>query len=258
MADHLDETARHTAETILVGRSRSLVQDAQWLANDIKSIQHRLGSPRARPRVGLDIDGPVADFIGGYGMVLSDVLTRMGRTWDPSGIRELVTGDAIHKCAFFEDLAEDVDLSADALRARVDVSLEAKGFCANLSVQPGAIEAVGALAEIADIFPITSPWETSPHWEYERRWWIDAHFGATIRANVIQASRKHFGCFDVFVDDKPSHVSTWAQHWPGRHAVLFEMPHNASEVGRDYLLREKITRAGWPFIIEVTTALAAK
>jgi 5'(3')-deoxyribonucleotidase len=125
--------------------------------------------------------------------------------------------------------------------------IEDPGFCAGIPVVKNAREAVGQLCQIADVYVVTSPWETSPTWMHERAAWVREHFGIP-KDHVIHASQKHLVHGHVLVDDKPSHVINWAQAWPWGEALCYRMPHNVSEARR-----EGLRLVGWEDVVRIVT-----
>ncbi len=191
-----------------------------------------------KPIVLLDCDGPMADFTTAY---LDALHAETGLRHHAGEVDQW----AIHQCAFFTRAAAE----HQGLKKRVDARVCLPAFCFNIAVQPHAQDAVKALQEVADVYVVTSPWDSSPTWQHERMHWVEKHF-AIPRARIIQTAAKHLVRGDVFVDDKPSHVESWAKAWPHSVAVLFDMHHNQEErvLGA--------TRAGWPFIVGHTSQRA--
>jgi len=102
----------------------------------------------------------------------------------------------------------------DEERRKVFDIIESTGWCASLPVYPGAQEAVRELSARADVYIVTTAWHGSPTWCHDRTQWLHDHFGIS-RQNVIYAWAKHLVQGDIFVDDKPSNVREWCEHFPG-------------------------------------------
>lgn len=187
-----------------------------------------------RPIVLLDSDGPLSDFTSSY-------LEALEAETGMRHLAEEVDQWAIHECDFFKQAARRINVSHRDLKARVDRHVSVQGFCASLKVQPGAIEAVNALKAIADVYVVTSPWDSSPTWMYERLHWIALNFELP-RSRVIQTGTKHVIKGDVFLDDKPSHVTEWGLAWPKGASLLFDMSHNRSAPA-------DLKRADWAEVI---------
>lgn len=179
----------------------------------------------------LDCDGPLADFTSAY-------LNALHLVTGLKHAAEEVDRWAIHECEFFARAATLCGFeNARALKKVVDREVVRPGFCHSIPVQPGAKEAVKRLhATVAAVYVVTSPWDSSPTWEYERKIWLYEHFGIP-RTRAIQTGDKTPVFGDLFLDDKPSHVQAWGRAWPDSHAVLFDMHHNRSEQTEAPMLR---------------------
>lgn len=193
-----------------------------------------------RPIVLLDCDGPLCDFTQGY---LDALEQETGAKHTPSEVDRWSIAD----CDFFKQAARDLHIEHRALKARVDKYVSMTDFCAELSVQPGAQQAVATLGELADVYVVTSPWDSSPTWMFERLHWLARNFKLS-RSRVIQTGTKHLIRGSAFLDDKPSHVVEWGLAWPDAHALLFDMPHNRSAP-------EDVQRATWSDLIDIVRRL---
>jgi 5'(3')-deoxyribonucleotidase len=182
-----------------------------------------------RPIVLLDSDGPLSNFTQAW---LDALYIETGARHTP----EEVDRWDIHKTAFFAEIAKkvygaviaeagDVKAAIQALKSRCIQHVVKPGFCDAIQVQPGAIEAVDRLRKIADVYVVTSPWDSSPTWEFERKNWLKRHFDIH-HHNVLQGAAKHLVFGNVFVDDKIDHVLEWSKRWPEGRAILFDMHHN--------------------------------
>lgn len=171
-----------------------------------------------RPIVLLDCDGPLADFSGSYLRALYQ------ETCCAHGVHEIDQW-SIHKCGFFIDAARKTGVDPSELRRRVDAHVLRPGWCSSLTPTRFSQICVDDLHELADVYVVTSPWDSSVTWMHERLHWLNREFNVP-RGNVIQAGKKHLVFGDVFVDDKPEHVEAWLEQWPNGRALLFDMPHN--------------------------------
>lgn len=197
------------------------------------------------PIILLDCDGPLSGFTDAYLVALA-LETGCRHT------HEEVDRWAIHECDFFGAAAKLAGFdSASALRRCVDERVTRPGFCEDIAVQPGAQEAVARLSEIGEVFVVTSPWDSSPTWMYERLHWVAKHFPTIGRRRVIQTAQKHLIRGDVFVDDKLSHVAEWSEAWPNGTAVLFDMHHNRGETAGT-------KRGGWGHAITAAAMAATR
>lgn len=171
-----------------------------------------------RPIVLLDCDGVLSDFIGG---VLEIVKNVTGLIFSREDVGQF------DFCAALGIRGMDASLIRGAIGER--------GFCESLKPYEGAQAGVRSLQEIAEVYVVTSPWNSSPTWTHERESWLWRHFKIP-HSRVLHTSAKHLVAGDLFVDDKTSTVVAWRDAWPGRHAVRWNTPHNASEAweGAEY------------------------
>jgi 5'(3')-deoxyribonucleotidase len=163
----------------------------------------------------LDCDGVLADFTGA---VCHWASVMFKREFSPSQVTQW-------------DFCKALDLS-DTETKQVKVLLsESDRFWPNLQPMDGAADAVRRLRMVADVYVVTSPWDSCPTWEYERKAWLQRVMGIP-KADVLMGPAKHIVAGDVFVDDKPETVAQWNrdQGWfseGGRsHAVLWDTPYN--------------------------------
>lgn len=164
----------------------------------------------------LDCDGVLADFSLG---VCEVVKTITGRDFKPDNITEW-------------DFCKALKLAPDEARD-VRRALSMSGHVwPNLKPFPAAQEAVKCLYKVANVYVITSPWNSCKTWLHEREAWLDLHFDIP-HTRVIATSAKHLVSGDIFVDDKPGNVEAWhhAQGWTDDHggesrAVLWDAPYN--------------------------------
>lgn len=189
-----------------------------------------------RKTVLLDCDGPMSDFTGAYLDAFREVTGRKATHAD-------VDRWAIHECSFFTE-ADRVGGWDGRLRKEVAAKVIEEGFCARIKPHAAALDAIPKLCEVADVYVVTSPWDSSPTWMYERLHWVANHFPGIGRRRVIQTAQKHLIRGDVLVDDKPSHVRDWQNAWPNGLGLLFDMHHNGGEQGLG------LARTGWPFVLK--------
>lgn len=162
----------------------------------------------------LDCDGFLRNFIAGALVVVEQVT---GKKFSPADITTFNFTKAI---GLTESEAREV---MRAITAR-------RGFVTALPPYPQARQGVRRLRELGDVCCVTSPWEgplgTNPWWRDESESWLALHFGIDV---VHHDDDKAGYEADVFVDDMSSHVRAWLSRWPGRTAVFWRTPHNASE-----------------------------
>lgn len=165
-----------------------------------------------KPVVLLDCDGVPSDFIGGVLEIVDDIT---GLSFER---------DDVDQFDFFQALGVSIDDGRAIKRA-----IAVPGFCESLQVYEGAKQGVKDLQEIADVYVVTAPWNSSPTWTYERESWLWRHFKIP-HSHVIHTSAKHLVSGDAFVDDKTSAVEAWKIERPAGLAIRWETPHNIHEM----------------------------
>lgn len=154
-----------------------------------------------RPRVLLDVDGVLADFVSRAAQWANTVTTK-----------------ASHKTCTKWDVLESWGLQG--YQSWFDSVCSQRGFCADLPVYSGAKTFVRALRKDAEVVVVTSPLSCSPFWCHERTMWLANHFGFESK-NVIFAKRKELVRGDVLIDDGPHNL----EHFAGVR-VLVDRPWN--------------------------------
>jgi 5'(3')-deoxyribonucleotidase len=172
-----------------------------------------------RPRVLVDCDGVMADFVGA---TLSIAHRISSKRW---AVEDLKGWD------FWESMK---DRAVPDLEARIKKAISEEGFCSEIPVIPGAVEGVESLRTIADVVVVTTPWR-SRTWAHERFEWLERNFGLH-RDLVIQTSNKADVDGDMLVDDSPANLRKWDKRRMERGArvispVLWAAFHNAEETG---------------------------
>lgn len=160
-----------------------------------------------RPRVILDVDGVLADFIGHTLALLGDLA--------PPGGREAYTS---------WDMVSVMSPEAKAVCAH---GWRKQGWCVRMPVLPDAQNAVDRLSLRADVVYVTAPMVAAPHWMYERSLWLERQFAADPRSVVFAHDKAHVWG-DVFVDDKAENVNEWSAAHPNGVALLWDAPYNQS------------------------------
>lgn len=179
-----------------------------------------------KPRVLLDCDGVLADFIGG---ALRIVNSMFGTNHVSADVTEFDFAGSLG--------LEPVD-AANVKRAIGNL----QGFAASLAVLPGAIDGVRRLRDVADVYVVTAQWIGNLTWTHERERWLDRHFGIqSIR--VIHTSAKYVCSGDVLVDDKTSTCEEWRAAHPDGIAVQWSTPHNRLD------LWDGPSTSDWGFLI---------
>ncbi len=160
-------------------------------------------------RVLLDVDGVLADFIGG-------ALKLINSQWGTEYLPEQVT-----QFDFAASLGMTKERAAEAKR----LISAAPHLARTLDVYPGAIEGVRQLREVADIYIVTSPWNSNPTWTHDRERWLKEHFDIP-HSHVIHTSAKHVCGGDFLVDDRTETLPQWEAANPNGVTVQWETLHN--------------------------------
>lgn len=172
-----------------------------------------------RPRVLLDVDGVLADF-------LTPFLHHINHYWGTSH-----TLDDMTKW----DMYDSFDVPQE-IRRLVDSKINEAGFAQTLKLLPGAKDGVAELQRIADVYIVTSPW-SSPTWHHDRRLWLKEHFG--IGGNyLITTKAKHVVAGDVLIDDKTSTLEHWQKCHPRGLPIRWPGPNNRWDPSYDGITAE--------------------
>ncbi len=164
-----------------------------------------------KPRVLLDIDGCVADFITPVVRLVND---RMGTHFTVDDVTDFDLYAAL-------GVPEDVQESVNA-------AIASPGFCASLEPYPDAIAGVAALRGLAEVRVVTSPWD-SETWMRERERWVARYLGIP-RKHVIHSYDKIVCAGATLIDDRADTVAAWDNEHHDQEsmgAVLFTRPWNA-------------------------------
>lgn len=89
-------------------------------------------------------------------------------------------------------------------------ALSAPGIAAGLEPFPHAAELVAELSRLGDVWFVTSPFQTSPTWCYERVRWLQEHLGID-RHRVVFASDKSAVDGVVLIDDRAANLMQWSR-----------------------------------------------
>ncbi len=181
-----------------------------------------------KPRVGVDVDG-----------VLADLLTPMVQTLDTLfGIK--IENDHVKEYDFNKLVPEG---KADQFWAFI----AAEGFHDILKPYPGAEEGILALQEVADVHIVTSPLWSSKTWVWERNQWLYRHFKITQKKiHHTHAKEAFFG--KMLVDDKPQAIEDWRVEHPNGIAVLWSQPYNAH-------CTDMLRLNAWPEVVRLVKML---
>lgn len=159
-----------------------------------------MGQPR--PRVLLDCDGVLADFLNPALQVMNNLLGTNAKLED------------MKTWYLFDSF--DFKVTREQREACYDIWKQ-PGWCLSLPVYPGAKDGVARLREIADVYICTTPMDGDT-WPTERTRWVKKHFGLD-RRNVIHTDGKYVCAGDVLVDDKTEHCEAWGEGHPDGLAI---------------------------------------
>lgn len=163
-----------------------------------------------RPRLLLDCDGVLADFLTPALKILKELT---GRTYAPSDFTDW-------------DLFQTVgpEWKAPFYRACGELS------CLTFEPYPASLNAVANLATFMDVYVVTAPMQCNVNWLREREEWLARHYGIPAE-RVIHTAAKHLVTGDLFIDDKPSNVRDWSRANPHQIGLLWDAPYNQLERG---------------------------
>ena len=90
----------------------------------------------------------------------------------------------------------------ETLREYGDDKDEIPGIFALMDPMPGAVEAFNALAEVFDVYLLsTAPWENPSAWS-DKLEWVKKHLGEKARKRLILSHHKNLNHGDFLVDDR--------------------------------------------------------
>jgi 5'(3')-deoxyribonucleotidase len=177
-----------------------------------------------RPVVLLDVDGILADFIG----------AALRYLFDQSGT--VVPYERVRTWEIFDSIPPELQGYKDSVYDR----FRSHGACTSICPYEGSRMGVHHLHGLAEVVIVTSPFPGSETWMYEREQWLKFHYNIA-RDHIIHACSKHYVKGDIFVDDKASHVISWAEAHPTGMSLLWSAPTNEHEELPDTVSRV----AGW-------------
>jgi len=160
-----------------------------------------------RPRVLLDVDGVLANF-------LEPCLALINDMWGTD--YKLAP---LHAWNLFDHLKVPKELEDD-----VYYRMKKEGWCESIPVYPGAVEGVAELRRIADVHICTSPMG-GRHWVHERNLWLDKHFGFKAR-DITHTSAKYICKANALIDDKIENLMVWNDHHPRGSALCWNQVSN--------------------------------
>jgi 5'(3')-deoxyribonucleotidase len=199
-----------------------------------------MNTPR-KPRVGVDVDGVLADLLAPLFQHLNTMLGTAYaadhmKDWD---ITELIP--PARRDEFWNTFGQEVRVH-DALKPL-----------------PGAIEGMRFLAEHADVYVVTAYLRSAPTWVHDRDRWLSEHFGVSDK-KIVHTHAKYVFSGAMLVDDKPQTVLRWQEENPNGLGVLWAQPYNAAydRVGDATSppvpgTRVDLRTDSWEFLVELVT-----
>lgn len=153
----------------------------------------------ARFRILCDVDGVLADLVGALAA-------------EVPGLREAdVTRYELAEC-----LAPD--MSGRAHRA-----MATPGFCSSLDWYPGARAFLACLRDVGDVFAVTTPYQDSATWPYERTRWLASELP---KERILFATDKSIIGGTVLVEDSAENAAAWLEEHRHGTAILIDRPWN--------------------------------
>lgn len=168
-------------------------------------------------RIGVDVDGVLADFVQEVTWWANEHVRRAG---DPMFRPAAITEFDILKCWGIAHMWGELDRHVSR-----------PGVCLNLNPYEGAKAFLDELRRRADVVIVTSPWKTSPYWMHERRQWLEQKMGYD--GEIIFTKLKDLIRVDALIDDHAEH----ADNFPGPAILLDQTWNQNSKAGiraRDY------------------------
>lgn len=188
----------------------------------------RLSTDTAPPRVLIDVDGVLADFLAPSLPILAGLT---GRAW---------TVDDFKTWDLFDTVPREYEQAFFA-------AVNQPGWCRSIPVFPLAQEGVRVLREMAEVYIVTSPMNHVPTWTHEREGWLKEHFHIPHK-KVVHTSAKYLCVGDVLVDDRPANIESWEEEHQDGLGLLWDQPYN-----RDYQARSRVST--WTEVIDVVRRL---
>lgn len=119
------------------------------------------------------------------------------------------------------DIATELGFTKDE-EERMYKMLQAPGVANMMHPYPGAVEKVKSLANIADVYFVTTPMQGSPTWTYDRGLWLTRLFGDELGAKWVYTKYKFVVFGDILVDDKAENCYEFEKAWPGSIALRWK------------------------------------
>jgi 5'(3')-deoxyribonucleotidase len=163
-----------------------------------------------RPRILVDVDGPMADFVA---PALEAIFQVTGRRFNAS--------DHVNGWDLFAGLGLSEDETKEVFRV-----MQVPGLCLGIPMVEGAREGIEELRRFAQVWAVTSPFG-GDHWMHERDAWLVRNLGFH-KDDVlhVRAASKHGVYGNMLIEDKIETLQAWKAAWPGETPMLFELSYN--------------------------------
>jgi 5'(3')-deoxyribonucleotidase len=166
-----------------------------------------------RPRILIDVDGPMADFVA---PALEAIFQVTGRRFKAS--------DHVNGWDLFSGLGLSDDETKEVFRA-----MQVPGLCLGIPMVEGAREGIEELRKVADVWAVTSPFG-GEHWMHERDAWLVRNLGFHKKDVLhVRGESKHGVFGNMLIEDKVDTLRAWQAAWPAETPVLFELSYNKNE-----------------------------
>ena len=190
---------------------------------------------RKKPRVGVDVDGVLADILEPCFKVASEMMgseITMDHmvAWD---LDHLLPPDRIEE--FWLRIGEP-------------------GLCRGLKPYPGAVEGLAALREVADVYIVTAYLHDAVQWVHERDKWIQEHFGIPSK-KMVHTKAKYTFSGKALIDDKPQNIQEWGDEHGTGIPILWSMPYNEKAQFTASLDYKVVRTNSWENIVRVIESL---
>ena len=162
-----------------------------------------------KPRVGVDVDGVLADLLS---PLFSHMNTMLGTRYTPDHMKDWDIAELVpegRRDEFWDSFGKEVRVH-DALRPL-----------------PGAVEGMQLLAEVADVYIVTAYLRSAPTWVHDRDRWLAEHFAISDK-RIVHTHAKYTFSAKALVDDKPATVAAWQREFRWGFGVLWDQPYNQS------------------------------
>lgn len=166
-----------------------------------------------KPRVGVDVDGVLADLLA---LLFAHLNTFLGTEYTVDHMKEWDIATLVpekERDIFWRTFATDVKVHRE------------------LRPLPGAVEGMRLLSEVADVYIVTAYLRQAPTWVHDRDQWLSDHFGVSDK-KIVHTHAKYTFSAKALIDDKPETVIKWQEENPSGIGVLWAQPYNVGFDGR--------------------------